>query len=234
MAGTLMRIVVPVASRPQLVDHPLIRVVADEVRRSGRATKGQHTKPNDEIESFRKKVGKGRRSKAAQAEEEEEETIIRCICGYIEENKKDKRAMICCDKCSAWQHNVCMGMPDDDDLLPDSYFCEQCKPHNHKGTLEAMKRGEKPWEEREARHKQEEEEEKAYKRKGGKKGKGGRPSAAKDTHESDVAPAQPATQPPTDKLEGKTKRKLPADLHVEAPSNADEASLRFEPRHTTC
>jgi transcription initiation factor IIF auxiliary subunit len=62
-----------------------------------------------------------------------------------EEEEDEPRAMICCDKCSAWQHNQCMGLPEDYEA--DVYFCEQCKPEEHKDLLNAIKRGEKPWEE---------------------------------------------------------------------------------------
>ena len=197
----------------------LIHVEADEPRRSGRATKGQHTKANEEPEPVKKR-GKGRQSKAAKAQEEEEEedAIIRCICGYVKEDKKDKRAMICCDKCLAWQHNICMGLSDEEDQQPDSYFCEQCKPSDHKETLAAIARGEKPWEDRQAQHEREEEEQKAQKRKGGRKSKGGRPSEAKEAREAVAAPhgATPAQQKATPVADVPQKRKLPTELHIES------------------
>merc|ERR1711915_392105 len=34
--------------------------------------------------------------------------------------------MICCDKCSVWQHVVCMGL--DRNNIPDEYLCEKCHP----------------------------------------------------------------------------------------------------------
>lgn len=146
---------------------------AEEIRRSGRATKGQHTKNAEESEKAPKKKGKGgRKSKAeAEPEPEEEVTIIRCICGYEEEDENDTSPMICCDSCSAWQHNVCMGMPTDEDDCPDQYYCEQCHPEDHKELLDGIARGEKPWLARQAEHEREEEEAKAKKRKGGKRGR---------------------------------------------------------------
>ena len=172
------------------------------MRRSGRATKGQHTKNSEEPDATTKKrAGRGGRSKAAKkaeteaTPEEEEDAIIRCICGYVEEDKNDQRAMICCDKCLAWQHNTCMGLSDDDDDLPEKYYCEQCKPEEHKELLEAMARGEKPWEERNAQKEREEEEKKARKRKG-KKGKGGRPSEAKVVPVAEPSP-KPQLPPPS-------------------------------------
>lgn len=55
--------------------------------------------------------------------------------------------MVCCNICSAWQHNDCMGLSEDEDELPERYFCENCKPEHHKGLLAAIARGERPWEE---------------------------------------------------------------------------------------
>ena len=82
--------------------------------------------------------------------------------------------MICCDKCEAWQHNLCMGISENDDELPEKYYCEQCRPSAHRELLQAMKRGERPWEERIKARRREEEEERKRKKKG--KG-GGRKSA---------------------------------------------------------
>ena len=32
-----------------------------------------------------------------------------------------------CEECKAWQHGVCMGYADAE-LVPQHYFCEQCRP----------------------------------------------------------------------------------------------------------
>ncbi|OCT53559.1 putative PHD finger domain protein [Cladophialophora carrionii] len=152
--------------------------MADEPRRSGRATKGQHTKERDVPEDgITKKKGKGKaaKNKAVEEEEEEPDEIIRCVCGQYEEEEDNPRTMICCDKCSAWQHNSCMGLPED--YEPEKYFCEQCKPQDHKALLAAVARGEKPWEEA-IRQREAELAEKAK-----KKGKKGRKSAAGRTSE---------------------------------------------------
>jgi hypothetical protein len=147
---------------------------ADEPRRSGRATKGQHTKNNDEeLPAAQKQGVKGKTGKKKgkdEPEEEEDDSIIRCVCGATAD--EDGWPMICCDKCEAWQHNLCMGVSEDDDELPEKYYCEQCRPSDHRPLLAAIKRGEKPWEARITQRRREEEE--AEKK---KKGKGKRKSA---------------------------------------------------------
>lgn len=77
---------------------------------------------------------------------DEEDEMIRCICG--DDNPKDKRAFIGCESCCAWQHNVCMGIAENDVEVPERYYCERCRPEEHVGTVQAMKRGEKIWETR--------------------------------------------------------------------------------------
>ncbi|KAJ5928766.1 Zinc finger PHD-type [Penicillium verhagenii] len=163
----------------------------DEPRRSGRATKGQHK--NLELPDAPSKKGKGKSPKEksgskASAEPTpgpsedggDEEEIIRCICGEYEEEEDVERDMICCDDCSAWQHNDCMGLVFAKGAEPDQYYCEQCRPENHKVLLEKIAKGEKPWEELAERRRQEAEE-KQSKRKKGKKGSSrkSRPSESK-------------------------------------------------------
>ena len=86
--------------------------------------------------------------------------------------------MICCENCEAWQHNECMEVSENDDELPEKYYCEQCRPKNHKELLAKVARGEKPWEER-AKEREREAEERRAKKGKGKKSKRGRPSTAK-------------------------------------------------------
>ncbi|KAI1387541.1 uncharacterized protein F4822DRAFT_406853 [Hypoxylon trugodes] len=176
-----------------------------EPRRSVRATKGQHTKAFDQLENGpepakRRQTKKGGK-KAAEKDEkqEEDEEIIRCICGATTQDDDDtNEPWIACDKCGAWQHNVCMGMSVFTEDLTRDYFCEQCAPDDHKSTLEAIKKGEKPWEGR--RQKYEEDK----KRKKGRKGKGKRASDPKDraSPSATSTKAKPSPTPDAKKEEG--------------------------------
>ncbi|KAF3401186.1 Transcription factor bye1 [Talaromyces pinophilus] len=206
--------------------------MADEPRRSGRATKGQH-KNLELVQDIPSKKGKSKsQSKEKSAKpsaeptptpsEQNEEEIIRCICGEYEEEEDIERDMICCDRCSAWQHNDCMGLTFAKGEEPDEYFCEQCKPENHKELLEKMARGEKPWEEAARRRQQEIEEKKAAKRKKGKKGKkgGARPSdikaetSAPSTPAASETPAAPSVSRPS--VEAKTPAPAPGETTTDS------------------
>ncbi|KAK2744351.1 hypothetical protein FQN55_006865 [Onygenales sp. PD_40] len=176
--------------------------MAEEPRRSGRATKGQHTKNHDLPDApAPKRKGKGQTKSQKQASNEptpapneEEEEIIRCVCGEYEEEEDVERSMICCDKCSAWQHNDCMGLTFPKGQEPAEYFCEQCKPENHKELLDRMARGEKPWEEAAKIRALAAEEKKARRKKGGKRGrKSARPSDIKSEVSEEVAASASAT-----------------------------------------
>ena len=70
-----------------------------------------------------------------------------------------------------------MGMSDNDDELPEKYYCEQCRPKDHKELLAQIARGEKPWEERQRQRELEEQSKKGRKGKGKRGRKPGRPSA---------------------------------------------------------
>lgn len=55
-------------------------------------------------------------------EDDEDDSVTRCICEF----DHDDGYMICCDKCSVWQHIECMGISSD--AVPDNYLCDQCQP----------------------------------------------------------------------------------------------------------
>jgi hypothetical protein len=206
-----------------------------EPRRSGRATKGQHTKLDLEpvpvvapVPVAPKRGGKkGSKSKQSASEEpddEEEDSIIRCVCGATED--EEGWMMICCEQCLAWQHNLCMGVSEEEDHIPEVYYCEQCKPENHKALLIAISKGEAPWE---ARILKRVEAEKAKKK--GKKGgrKSARQSGAGATSEAASSPRAQSHKSPTPVVvESGTKRKFEAV--VEIPNGQGRVS---PPRHLT-
>ncbi|KAI1338930.1 hypothetical protein F5Y15DRAFT_102183 [Xylariaceae sp. FL0016] len=200
-----------------------------EPRRSVRATKGQHTKAFDQLENGpepkrrqTKKNTKKASEKEAEAEAEgeadDDEEIIRCICGATTQDDDDaNEPWIACDKCGAWQHNVCVGMSVFTEDLTKDYFCEQCAPEDHKQTLEMMKKGEKPWEDR--RRKYEDEK----KRKKGKKGKGKRASDPKDRASPSASSAKAKASPAPDVKkeeppESATKGKRKSRDHSQGPA----------------
>merc|ERR1719382_1901706 len=60
---------------------------------------------------------------APEADDEgQDDSVTRCICDF----QHDDGYMIQCDKCSVWQHVVCMGL--DKNNIPDEYLCEKCNP----------------------------------------------------------------------------------------------------------
>ncbi|KAJ5550027.1 hypothetical protein N7461_004725 [Penicillium sp. DV-2018c] len=178
--------------------------MADEPRRSGRATKGQHKNLELPDDTGKKSKSKSPKEKSAKPSAEptpgpsegegEEEEIIRCICGEYEEEEDVERDMICCDQCSAWQHNDCMGLTFPKGQEPDQYYCEQCRPENHKVLLARMQAGEKPWEEAAEKRRKEAEEKKSKRRKGKKGGRKARPSESR-TDASTPARTAPSTTP---------------------------------------
>lgn len=161
-------------------------LLLDEPRRSVRATKGQHTKSHDILDQTPEGKTKSskkssKKTKNVEEEDESDEEIIRCVCGVTESKEDDEDAWIMCDKCTVWQHNVCVGVsPFDGDIGEDYvYMCEQCSPSAHKPLLEARKQGHNLWEDRQRefeQKKKDEAEEEAAQKKKGKKGKGKRAS----------------------------------------------------------
>lgn len=192
------------------VSHP-----GGEPRRSGRATKGQHTKNLDDdipppAKKEKKSKGKGGQQDSNEPEEEEEEeeedSIVRCICGAVED--EGGWMMISCEQCTAWQHNLCMDVTEDDGELENiKYYCEQCHPEDHKALLDAIAKGQKPWEDRQAKRRA--EEKKSKKKKGAAK-KGGRQSTTTQEPQSPAAIIKEpsATQSPVATIETGSKRKL--------------------------
>ncbi|KAK5996495.1 Transcription factor BYE1-like protein [Cladobotryum mycophilum] len=190
-----------------------------EPRRSVRATKGQHTKAFDDLEPAAPKRRQTKKTKKAQEKEKEQsqdpEEIIRCVCGATEQDEDSGEAWISCETCFVWQHNVCVGVSSYEDEIPDNYWCEQCKPENHKELLDGIARGERPWE---ARRKAHEEEAERKKKKGGRK-KGKRVSDPKEDVEKDTSRVKTSPTPDVVAKEKKEpvakqgKRKAREDSH---------------------
>lgn len=82
----------------------------------------------------------GEETETAPEAEGEDDSVTRCICDLTH----DDGYMICCDKCSAWQHVDCMGI--DRQNIPEEYKCEVCQPRpvdKHRArNLQLMKRKE--------------------------------------------------------------------------------------------
>lgn len=189
-----------------------MHVLADEPRRSGRATKGQHKNAEPEPtpkeitqkDTTQKRKGAakkgGKNNNVEQTPEEEEEAdesgeIIRCVCGH---NVDDVEGMefIECERCNVWQHSICVGIFTKKDE-PKNYYCEQCEPEAHQELVAAIAKGEPIWLERQ-------EEAKRRKKGSAKNNKRGRVSNIKP--ESTVA-ASSSPAPPTSQGSG-TKRKF--------------------------
>jgi hypothetical protein len=164
----------------------------------------------------KKKGGKRGKKQAAQEEEE----VIRCVCGVRTTDEDSGEAWIACDNCGVWQHNVCVGVSTYDEDLPENYMCEECDPVFHKPLLDAIARGEEPWEDRKLEHQKLEEEKEPSKKKG-KKGKAKRLSDPK-SEPSQVANGKaksPSTPVPEVKKKdtpakgGSSKRKVRDESH---------------------
>ena len=198
------------------------RCFADEPRRSGRPTKGQHTKMDllDQPAEVKKKGGKKGKKQAVQEEEEVE--VIRCVCGATATaGDDDPEPWIACDNCGVWQHNVCVGIPTYDDEIPDNYLCELCGPEGHQELLASIQRGEKIWEDRrQAYERMQAQEEEAAKKKG-KKGKKRNSDPKSEISASNGKAKSPSVSIPDTKKErketpvrtGSTKRKARDESH---------------------
>ncbi|KAF2825412.1 hypothetical protein CC86DRAFT_467866 [Ophiobolus disseminans] len=204
--------------------------MTDETRRSGRANKGQHTKHPDLLDEApsvpmtkaqqkagskkgqpkgKSEVARSQSTQSAEQDDEEDDAIIRCVCG--DQRDIRGRQMICCDRCEAWQHNKCLGLPEGDHWEDKTYYCEQCKPEDHQDLLAAMARGEKPWA-----------------RKKGSKPKP-RPSDVKPEEKATTPQQQP--QPPAQPAQAPTPTPAPlAAPPSEASNGHAEKDIKSQPQ----
>lgn len=118
-----------------------------------------------------------------------------------------------------------MGEPEDEDDLPDHYYCEQCAPEEHGETLQALERGEKIWE---TRNKIAQNEKKMGKsRKGAKKGPPGwlKKSVTLDSKvepESEAAPVESQETGSKRKREEEIKEEPQAEEKATPPTRQDK------------
>ncbi|KZW02142.1 hypothetical protein EXIGLDRAFT_514670 [Exidia glandulosa HHB12029] len=81
-------------------------------------TEVQHSDPEEDGPS-----GSGS-DKAADEDQDDDDGIVRCICGGDE----DDRPMVACDRCAIWFHQVCMGIKNSSDLDgQDKWYCFECR-----------------------------------------------------------------------------------------------------------
>lgn len=199
-----------------------------EPRRSVRSTKGQHKGLSETLDQPLEPKRRGKKvSSKKQAEpepDEDEEEVIRCVCGATSQDTDDPEdPWIACDRCHVWQHNVCVGMSVyDEDLEDVEYYCEKCKPENHKELLEGIKKGHKLWEKRRQEYTEEKAAEKQKKRapKKGKKRQGEIQDEQRSSQKSAKSSASPAPEkkaPSSSKGAAAAKRK---DRHDSADTTA--------------
>ena len=123
-------------------------------------------------------------------DEEAADEVIRCVCGDTKDDEIG-RQYVSCDTCEVWQHNVCMGVPLEEEKQPEHYFCELCEPNDHKDLLDAQARGEQLWQTRIA----ENEAEKRRKRNEKKRPKSRQQKAARQSEVKSEAPASEQASP---------------------------------------
>ena len=159
---------------------------------------------------MKKKTTKKGSKKQVVQEEGDEVEVIRCVCGARATSPDDGEPWIACDKCHVWQHNICVGISTFDDELPENYMCEECDPVYHKPLLDAISRGEKPWEDNRRAFEQRQKEEEDASKKKGKKGKGKRTSDPKSelSQASNGKAKSPSTPAPDVKKEKKESTRV--------------------------
>ncbi|KAB8293760.1 hypothetical protein EYC80_009245 [Monilinia laxa] len=193
-----------------------------DVRKSSRATKGQHPKAHelDQPIETKKKGKKGGKKTTVQEEEVE---VIRCVCGVTSTTDDDEDAWIACDNCAVWQHNVCVGVSRFEEDTPDKYLCEQCAPNAHKELLDGIARGEQPWIARQEKYEEEkaEQERKIAEEAARKKGKKGK--KRQSDQKRDVTPVNGKAQSPSLSSKKETQKDSPVKASSQKRKARDES-----------
>jgi hypothetical protein len=117
-----------------------------------------------------------------------------------------------------------MGEPEDEDDVPEHYFCEECRPEEHTETLAAIARGEKIWEVRAHQHRQWKKMSSQRRKSKGKGGEEARPTWLKKLPEE----VETAGGMPPDAQETGTKRKREA-VKVEIEQQEAHPSTEDKP-----
>ncbi|KAG5519310.1 hypothetical protein PMAC_001935 [Pneumocystis sp. 'macacae'] len=88
-----------------------------------------------EMESLRRsrRTNKGYRRQTFEEREIPMNERVRCGCG-----KDDGGVMVQCEKCTTWQHILCMGFKNEENL-PETYFCDSCHPELYPGFQKAQR-----------------------------------------------------------------------------------------------
>ncbi|EIN11927.1 hypothetical protein PUNSTDRAFT_142135 [Punctularia strigosozonata HHB-11173 SS5] len=73
--------------------------------------------------------------------DEEDSSITRCICGRqdADDDSGNVPFMVFCEDCNVWQHGQCFGFESDAELDGVDWYCEQCRPDQHKELLKRAK-----------------------------------------------------------------------------------------------
>lgn len=99
-----------------------------KLRRSSRATRGQHSRFSrvDEISISLGKPDPPSSEVASKQADEDPNSEVSCVCKITYED--DEQLMAQCEMCDKWQHVKCLFGEEDDSLLPEKYYCHICEP----------------------------------------------------------------------------------------------------------
>lgn len=94
-----------------------MKTVMEGIRRSSRSTKGKNTRLEREWDLEAEQAPQKQRKKR-------KDSSVNCPCGSDDESLG---TMIECENCGKWQHLKCMFGKDDESLVPEVYYCHECK-----------------------------------------------------------------------------------------------------------
>jgi len=204
-----------------------VAIDEQEPRRSGRATKGKHTRNTDLEEptppppkKTTSNASSGRKKKQTaksltpgdsnNATDTDDDEVVRCPCGATKDN--GGRVMIACEMCDEWQHSSCMGIPTKDP--PKVYYCEVCKPELHKALLDKIQRGETTWQKKLKQQQQQHEQDQG--RRSSARGSTGRRLRGDDDNDGSVTSShQNEEQTQTEQSQEPSEEKDQSDVPID-------------------